>query len=62
MFNSSPNMRAEVTSRIARGNIAMENKRIKNAPRPDGSMGSMETIFMYEVINDRITRIWFVKP
>jgi len=62
MFNASPNMRAKVTSRIARGNIAVEYKRIENAPRPDGSMGSMETIFLYEVVNDRITRVWFVQP
>ncbi|PLS18253.1 steroid delta-isomerase [Bacillus sp. M6-12] len=57
LFNDNPNQHAELRSRIARNNIVIDHEHVTG--RANGV--ESEAVAMYEVINDKITKVWFIK-
>ena len=54
-----PDLHARLVTRIAMGNLVIDQEVItRNFPEPEG-IGTIELIAMYEVQGGRITRAWF---
>ncbi len=54
-----PDLHARLVSRMAMGNLVIDQEVItRNFPEPEG-IGTIELIAMYEVHGERIVRAWF---
>ena len=56
VFESSPDLRAELVSRVVQGRIVIDQERIT------GSLGggTRNAVALYEVGDEKIERVWFV--
>jgi hypothetical protein len=52
-----PELRAEVVNRLAAGNLVSDHERVHGLPG-----GSIEVFATYEVVTDRIRRVWLFAP
>ncbi|WP_096187103.1 nuclear transport factor 2 family protein [Evansella halocellulosilytica] len=57
LFEDNPNQHAALLSRMTHGNIAIDHEHVTG--RANGE--DVYAIAMYEVIDDKITKVWFVK-
>ncbi|ALC89276.1 steroid delta-isomerase [Bacillus sp. FJAT-18017] len=58
LFQTNPNQRAELKSRIVKGNIVIDHEYVTG--RANGEAVE-EAIAIYEVSEDKILNVWFVK-
>ncbi|MDM5224664.1 nuclear transport factor 2 family protein [Cytobacillus sp. NJ13] len=57
LFKNNPNQHAELISRMVKGNIVIDNEYVTG--RANGQ--SIYAIAMYEIKEDKIQKVWFVK-
>ncbi|WP_409302719.1 nuclear transport factor 2 family protein [Peribacillus sp. SCS-155] len=57
LFEQNPNQNAALKARIAHGSIVIDHEYITG--RANGI--ELEAVAMYEVIGDRIAKVWFIK-
>ncbi|GAA0320477.1 nuclear transport factor 2 family protein [Bacillus carboniphilus] len=57
LFKNNPNNHAEILSRLVKGNIVIDHEHVTG--RANGV--DVYAIAMYEVIDDKIAKVWFVK-
>ncbi|KIL47201.1 nuclear transport factor 2 family protein [Jeotgalibacillus soli] len=57
LFENNPNQHAELRARIAHDNIVIDHEFITG--RANGI--EVEAVAMYEVTNDKISKVWFIK-
>ncbi len=57
MFNSLPDLHCQIKQRIVQGNIVIDKEVITGAGHP----GVMEATVIYEISNDKITKVYFIQ-
>jgi hypothetical protein len=62
MFAMTPNIKAEVTSRIIQGNYVIDKEKLTGIPRPpnDTSRKDITATAIYEIKDGLITKVWFI--
>lgn len=57
LFKNNPNQHAELLSRMVKGNIVIDHEYVTG-----GSNGQViKAIAMYEILDNKIQKVWFVK-
>lgn len=56
LFDSYPSMRCNLVNRMISGNIVIDHEQITGRTE-----GILEAIAIYEVIDERIQKVWFVR-
>lgn len=56
LFDSYPSMRCNLVNRMISGNIVIDHEQIKGRTE-----GILEAIAIYEVVDERIQKVWFVR-
>ncbi|UOE94861.1 nuclear transport factor 2 family protein [Alkalihalobacillus sp. LMS39] len=57
LFNDNPNNHAELLNRVVKGNIVIDHEFVTG--RENGI--ELYAVAMYEIIDDKIKHVWFVK-
>lgn len=58
LFKQNPDQYAALLSRIVKGNIVIDHEHVTG--RASGE--ETEAIAMYEIVRDKISKVWFVSP